>query len=210
MLDAYLRPLFDPALDAVARRLAQRKVGADALTALGFLAGLSACIAIAFGAYWTGLALILANRVLDGLDGAVARRSGPTDFGGFIDIVADFIFYSAVPFAFAVAEPERALAAAFLILSFVGTGASFLAFAVIAARRAISTDRYGFKAIYYLAGLTEGSETVLVFIAMGLAPQWFEPLAYGFGVLCWATTAERVWRGARAFRDRPPQPHSAG
>lgn len=208
MLDAHLRPFFDPALDALARRLVERKIGADRLTALGFLAGLAACLAIALEAYWAGLALILANRVLDGLDGAVARRSGPTDFGGFIDTLADFLFYSAVPFAFALAEPERALAAAFLILSFVGTGVSFLAFAAIAARRAMTSDRYGLKAIYYLAGLAEGSETTLVFIAMALAPQWFEPLAYGFGAVCWATTAERVWRGARAFRDRPPEPHS--
>ena len=210
MLDAHLKPFFDPALDALARRLSQRKVSADRLTALGFLAGLGACLAIALEAYWVGLALILVNRILDGLDGAVARRSGATDFGGFIDTVADFLFYSAIPFAFALAEPERALAAAFLILSFVGTGVSFLAFAAIAARRAMTTERYGSKAIYYLAGLTEGSETVLVFIAMTLAPQWFEPLAYGFGALCLATTAERVWRGAVAFRNRPPEPHSAG
>ncbi|MGH7185704.1 MAG: CDP-alcohol phosphatidyltransferase family protein, partial [Pseudomonadota bacterium] len=175
-----------------------------------FVVGLGACAAIAVEAYGLGLVLILANRVLDGLDGALARRTGVTDFGGFIDTVADFLFYAGVPFAFAVADPDRALAAAFLILSFVGTGTSFLAFAAIAARRGMTTDRHGLKSIYYLGGLAEGTETILVFLLMAILPRWFEPLAYGFGALCWLTTAGRVWRGAAAFRQGRRPPHSTG
>ena len=207
MLDSRLRTILDPLLDRAAAPLAAHGASADALTAVGFVLGLGACVAIATEAYGLGLALIIASRVSDGLDGAVARRTGVTDFGGFIDTVADFLFYAAVPFAFAVADPDRALAAAFLILSFVGTGTSFLAFAAIAARRAMTTDRYGLKSIYYLGGLTEGAETILVFLLMAILPRWFEPLAYGFGALCWLTTAGRVWRGVAAFRRarRPPQ-----
>ena len=167
-------------------------------------------MALALGAYEAALGLILANRVADGLDGALARHTAVTDLGGFLDTVADFLFYSAVPFAFALAAPERALAAAFLIFSFVGTGVSFLAFAAIAARRAMITERYGVKSIYYLGGLAEGTETILVFAAMAVRPDWFVPLAYGFGMLCWVTTALRVWRGAILLRDRPAAPHSAG
>ena len=107
-------------------------------------------------------------------------------------------------------RPDNALAAAFLIFSFVGTGVSFLAFAAIAARRAMITERYGVKSIYYLGGLAEGTETILVFAAMAVRPDWFVPLAYGFGMLCWVTTALRVWRGAILLRDRPAAPHSAG
>jgi hypothetical protein len=126
-------------------------------------------------------------------------------------VVCDFLLYAAVPFAFAVAEPDRGLAAAFLIFSFVGTGVSFLAFAAVAARRRLSTERYGIKSIYYLGGLAEGTETVLVFILMGLRPDWFGALAYGFGALCWVTTASRVWRAGAALRERPPtSPHPAG
>ncbi|HSC05214.1 MAG TPA: CDP-alcohol phosphatidyltransferase family protein, partial [Steroidobacteraceae bacterium] len=139
MLDAHLRPILDHPFDRIARILAQRGVKPDAVTACGALLGLAACAAIVYQAYWLGLVLILANRALDGLDGALARRTAVTDFGGFIDTVADFLFYSAVPFAFALAEPERALATAFLIFSFVGTGVTFLAFAAIAARRAMTT-----------------------------------------------------------------------
>ena len=210
MLDAYVRPILDPPLDRAAKALARRAVSANAVTGAGAVLGIAGCVAVALGAYEAALALILANRIADGLDGALARRTEVTDLGGFLDTVADFLFYSAVPFAFALASPERALAAAFLIFSFVGTGVSFLAFAAIAARRAMITERYGVKSIYYLGGLAEGTETILVFAAMAVRPDWFVPLAYGFGVLCWITTALRVWRGAILLRDRPAAPHSAG
>lgn len=210
MLDARLRPLIDPVLERAGRALAERGVRANQVTVAGALIGIAACFAIALESYLLGLALILANRLLDGIDGAVARRTQATDLGGYIDMVVDFIFYSAVPFAFALADPSRALAAAFLILSFVGTGVTFLAFAAVAARRTMINDRYGPKSIYYLGGLTEGAETILVFTLMALWPRWFEPLAYAFGALCWITTASRIRRGAALLRDFPDRPHSTG
>jgi phosphatidylglycerophosphate synthase len=211
MIDAQLIPLLGPPLDRAARALERLGLTANAVTAAGAMLGLGACAAIAFEAYGLGLMLILANRLLDGLDGALARRTGATDLGGFIDLVADFLFYSAVPFAFALAEPERALAAAFLIFSFVGTAVSFLAFAAIAARRGLASERHGPKSVYYLGGLTEGAETILLFVLMALKPHWFEALAYGFGALCWITTAGRVWSGAVLLRNRPESAaHPAG
>jgi phosphatidylglycerophosphate synthase len=210
MLDAYLRPLVTPALDRAGRWLAKRGFTANGMTVAGFVLGVTACIAIAFEVYALAFILIAGNRIVDGLDGAVARQSRITDYGGFIDLVADFLIYAAVPFAFAIADPDRAMAAAFLILSFVGTGTSFLAFAAIAARRNMTTARYGSKSLYYLGGLAEGTETILVFLVMALVPRWFEGLAYGFGALCWLTTAGRVWRATVAFRDAPGPPHSVG
>ena len=140
------------------------------------------------------------------MDGAVARTAGTTDRGGFLDIVSDFIVYSAVVFGFALAQPDQALAAAFLIFSFVGTGSSFLAFAVMAERRGLSTDRRGTKSLYYLGGLTEGTETIAVFVAMCLVPQAFGWIAWGFGALCWLTTAVRIIEGWRAFSGSPADP----
>lgn len=147
------------------------------------------------------LVLILLNRLADGLDGAVARHHRISDFGGYLDIVCDFIVYAAVPFGFALADPAaNGVAAAFLILSFVGTGTSFLAFAIIAEKHGIRTSARGAKSFYYLGGLTEGTETMAVFIAMCLWPQAFVWLAVGFGVLCWITTASRVASAWEAFR----------
>src|SRR5262249_9689663 len=154
--------------------------------------GLAALPAIAAERYGEGLVLILVNRLIDGLDGAVARRTSPTDWGAYSDIVCDFIFYSSVVYAFALARPANATAAAFLIFSFVGPGSSFLAFAAIAAKRSLTTAARGPKSIYYLGGLTEGTETIIAFVVFCLVPASFPPAAVAFGVLCWITTASRV------------------
>lgn len=201
MLDGRLRPLIDPPLDRLGRGLAARGVAADAVTLLGFALGLGAMAAVAAGAYPTGLGLLLLNRLADGLDGAVARHRGPTDLGGFLDIVLDFITYAGLVFAFALAEPDRnALAAAFLLFAFMGTGSSFLAFAIMAAKRGTTTAQAGRKSLYYLGGLTEGTETILFLVAACLLPGHFPLLAAIFGAMCWLTTLGRVAAGYQMLR----------
>lgn len=198
MFDARLRPLIDPPLAMAARRLAALGVAADMLTLAGLAAGLGAAIAIVQGAMGTALALFLLGRLADGLDGAVARLGEPSDRGGFIDIVADFAVYAAIPLAFAVAEPARnALAAATLLASFILSGISFLAFAAVAAKRGMTTTAQGQKAIFYLAGLAEGFETIVVFTAMCLWPGAFAPIAFAFAGLCFVSAAGRVVRAVR-------------
>ncbi len=200
MLDAPLRHVIDPPLAAAAAGLVRLGLGADAVTVAGFGVGVLAMLAVAAGAPLLGLALLLVNRLADGLDGAVARRTRLTDRGGFLDVVLDFILYSGFVFAFAVMDPARnALPAAFLIFSFVGTGASFLAFAVMAAKRGITSEARGRKSLYYLGGLTEGAETIACFALFCLWPAAFPALAWGFGALCWLTTAVRVLTGAKAL-----------
>jgi phosphatidylglycerophosphate synthase len=201
MLDARLRRLIDPPLDRIAAALEGGGPGANAVTAAGLGIGLLAVIALASQAFVAALVLILLNRLFDGLDGAIARRKGPTDLGGYLDITFDFIFYAAVPLGFALADPAaNGLAAAFLIFSFVGTGSSFLAFAIMAAKLGLSSELRGRKSIYYLGGLTEGSETIAAFVLACLLPSHFPLIALVFGVLCWITTARRIavaWRTLR-------------
>jgi len=199
MFDAALRRVIDPLLDAAGRRLAAAGLGADAVTLGGFAVGLLAVPLIAAEHYAAGLALILANRLADGLDGAVARHRGPTDFGGYLDIVCDFLIYAAVPFAFALARAENAVPATFLVLSFVGTGSSFLAYAIIAAKHRVETTRRGAKAFYYLGGLTEGGETIALFVIACLFPGAFPWLAWSFGALCLITTLSRIAAARRDF-----------
>jgi phosphatidylglycerophosphate synthase len=200
MLDAALRRLIEPPLDMMGQRLAAAGVSANAVTVAGFAVGLVAVPLIAAEAYGAALVAILINRLSDGLDGAVARHRGPTDLGGYLDIVSDFLFYAAVPFAFALARPENAVPAAFLLLSFVGTGSTFLAFAIIAAKRGVTTSARGRKAFYYLGGLTEGTETIAVFAAFCLFPSAFPLLAWIFGALCWLTALSRIAMAWRSFR----------
>ncbi len=151
---------------------------------------------LALGWYLAALVVILLNRLLDGLDGALARRRELTDAGGFLDISLDFLFYALVPFGFILAAPEQnALAGGWLLFAFIGTGSSFLAFAALAAKHQIDNPGYAHKSFYYLGGLTEGTETILLFVLGCLFPAWFAWFAWIFGALCWMTTFTRVWSG---------------
>ena len=182
----------DPPLNKVARLLRGSKITANQVTIGGFLLGLAVIPALAFQMYFLAIAIIVINRIADGLDGAIARQHGVTDLGGYLDIVLDFIFYSAVIFGFCLALPDQATYGAFLIFSFIGTGTSFLALSIFAAKRSLSTDIRGTKSIYYLGGLTEGFETIVTFLMMCLFPAWFWLIASIFGALCWVTTLTRI------------------
>lgn len=199
MLDAYLRPVIDIPLARAGRALARRGVHPDAVSFVGLGLGIAAAAALAIRLDWVALLLLLANRLCDGLDGAVARNVGGSDLGGFYDIVFDFLFYSGMVFGFALGRPDHALAASFLIFSFVGTGASFLAFAIVAAKRGLATEVRGKKAFFHVGGLTEGTETILMLAAICLFPMAFDWIAFGFGTLCWLTTAGRIVAAQRAF-----------
>ena len=200
MIDRHLLPLVRAALDRPARALTARGVTADQVTLGGFILGLLAIFSLSLGLFWLALCLILANRIADGLDGAIARLTQPTDRGAFLDIALDFVFYALVPLGFALADPAaNGLPAAALIVSFVGTGSSFLAFASIAAKRGLTAEAYPTKGIYYLGGLTEGTETIAVFVAMCLWPSAFPALAWTFAVLCGVTTLTRWHQGWAAF-----------
>ena len=201
MFDAQIRPLMDRLLNPVGRGLAARGVTANHVTIIGVFFGLAAAVCVAFQLFDIAFWLILLNRVADGLDGAVARANTATDFGGYLDIVCDFVFYSAIPVAFAAAQPENGLASAFLVFSFIGTASSFLAFAILAEKHNISTETRGKKAFYYLGGLTEGAETILLLLAMVTWPSYFIFMAFGFGLLCWVTTITRIYAAYSQFSD---------
>lgn len=200
MLDRRVLGLSHSFLGALASRLAARGIQADQVTWIGFCAGLGALPLIATQHPRWAILCILLNRLGDGVDGAMARLTTPTDRGAFLDISLDFLFYSSIPLAFALADPgANALAAAVLIYAFVGTGSTFLAFAVIAAKRGLASTAYPGKGFYYLGGLTEATETIAMFVAMCLFPAWFSPLAYAFAALCALTTVTRMVAGMKIF-----------
>ncbi len=201
MFDSRLRPLVDPISNRLGRWLVRFGISANMVTVSGGVIGLLAFHALCLGFYQLALAMILLNRIFDGLDGAVARQNGITDLGGYLDIVLDFIFYALIPLGFAIGDPNNALAAAVLIASFVGTGSSFLAFAIMAEKRGISTDIRGKKSLYYLGGLTEGFETILVLVMMCIWPSYFQWFAYIFAGLCWITTSTRIYWAVKTCQD---------
>lgn len=190
-----------PPLRLLAQVLDKLGVSANQVTISGFVIGLSVIPLLALEYYWWAAAIICINRICDGVDGALARVSEATDEGAYLDIVLDFIFYAAVVFGFALADPEQnALAAALLLFSFMGTGSSFLAFAIMAERRSIASMQYPNKGFYYLGGLAEGTETILLLLAACLLPMQFVWIACLFSGLCWLTTLTRVVGGYHSLK----------
>ncbi|KJZ14427.1 membrane protein [Marinomonas sp. S3726] len=201
MLDRHFIKLLKWPLDTTAAYLVKQQVSANKVTVFGFIVGMMVIPSLAFQAYSLALLFIIINRLCDGLDGAIARQTQPTDLGGYLDITLDFIFYSGVIFGFALANPEmNALPAAFLIFSFMGTGSSFLAFAIMAEKRQIKQLDYGKKSLFYLGGLTEGAETIGLFIFICLMPAYFTSAAWLFASLCWLTTGTRIYASYLALK----------
>lgn len=202
MLDAAARQLIDPPLNAAGRALTGRGVTADGVTLAGLALGLLAAGAVWAGAFGLALLLLLASRLADGLDGAVARASRKTDFGGYLDITADFAFYGLFPLAFVLHDPgANGAAGAVLLAAFYLNGASFLGYAVLAEKRRLETSAQGIKSLYYSNGLLEGTETIVFFVLLCLFPAAFVPLALIFAGLCLLTAVLRVVGARAAFPD---------
>lgn len=201
MLDSAARKLIDPPLNALGKRLAARGVTANAVTLTGLALGLIAAAVIALGQPLLALVPLLASRLADGLDGAVARATVKTDFGGYLDIAADFLFYGAVPLGFVLMHPDaNAIAGAFLLTSFYFNGTSFLGYAILAEKHTMETQAQGQKTLYFSNGLLEGTETILFFVLLCLLPAQFARLAWVFGTLTFATAALRIFVAYRVFR----------
>ncbi len=202
MLDRYARKLIDPPLNQIGSGLAARGFTANSVTLIGLGLGLVAAAFIALG--WPLLALVplLASRIADGLDGAVARATRKTDFGGYLDIAADFLFYGAIPLAFVLNDPvANGAAGAFLLASFYFNGTSFLGYAILAEKHGLKTDAQGQKSLYYSNGILEGTETIVFFVILCLFPAYFAVLSWIFGILCFATATLRIYAAKQIYTE---------
>ena len=202
MFDTRIRKAIDPTLDTIGRGLAARGIGANTVTVAGFILGIVAALFIIQQAYLWGLVFILASRLCDGLDGAVARATQKTDLGGFLDIVLDFAFYGLIPMAFILADPaSNAIAGGLLLLSFYVNGATFLTYALMAEKRGVSETARGKKSLLYTTGLAEGTETIVVFVLFCLLPGYFAPIALIFAAIVMITLVARILLAVTEFRD---------
>lgn len=193
MLDGLLKPHIDPLMTRAGKFLVKFGFSADLVTIGGLVLGLVSAGFIAFEFYIAGLLFLLVSRIFDGLDGAVARLTKPTDFGGYLDITLDFVFYGAIPLAFVLANPsQNAVAGAVLIFSFYINGASFLASAIMAEKHKLTTTQRGEKSFFFTTGLAEATETIAVFSLFCLVPKWFAPIAYVFAAICTYTALARI------------------
>lgn len=194
MFDARLRKLIDPSLNRIGALVAGGGIGANTITLAGAALVAPLFYALMDQNWELALACLLGNRLLDGLDGAVARINGPSAWGGYLDSLCDYLFYVAVPLGFAFASPANELSALILLGSFTLTAVSFLALAAILARQELG---HGPKAFTYTTGLMEGGETIAFFATMCLFPEHFPTIAILFALLCIATVLQRVLRASR-------------
>ncbi|WP_067519351.1 CDP-alcohol phosphatidyltransferase family protein [Endozoicomonas ascidiicola] len=200
MFDKWTASLVQIPLKQIALKAGTFGITPNQVTVAGFCMGMLAIPLLAMNAYSLALIAIVINRILDGLDGALARLNQPTDAGGFLDITLDFIFYSGIVVGFALADPtNNALAASVLIFSFMGTGSSFLAFAIMAEKHQLTEPHFKHKSLYYLGGLAEGTETILLFVLFCLFPHYFSILAYSFAAICFLTTFLRIMGGYKSI-----------
>lgn len=203
MLDKIIIKNIKKPLDIMASVLLRFHIHANHVTFFALIPAMIGFYAITQGIWWLATIMILFNRLCDGLDGALARLTKTSDFGAYSDIVLDFIFYAAIPLAFALHNPhDNAIAAMILMFSFVSTGSSFLAYAIFAEKRNINMNDANYKkGFHYIGGLTEGSETILIFLLFCLFPTYFSIFAYIFAILCALTTISRIVIAYQHLRD---------
>lgn len=136
------------------------------------------------------LVLWLLNRVFDGLDGAVARfgSTGPTDLGGFLDIMADFAIYGGVVAGVGYVVPEARVAALVTLLGYYLNGAAFLAWSSLATQDAGHGDR----SLVFPAGLAEGTETIIAYVILLLFPESADTILWVWAGVVGITVGQRI------------------
>jgi hypothetical protein len=185
MLDSLIRRYSMSALARPAAKIASAGIRTRALALAGFAAGFAAIPVIAHSAYLAGLGLIGLSTLLDLLTSAVARLRPETTYEDFLERVLELLWGASMPFAFALAQPERALAAMFLMLGLVARAA------------ALTSDpkrkRVLAGAILDFGGRLVGkSELFAVYALICLFPHWFSIAAYTLGIACFVMTGSRV------------------
>ena len=190
MLDSLIRARLRPGIEPVAAALDRRGVAPGAITAVGLAVGVGACVAAALAAWPLALVLWLLNRGFDGLDGAVARRRGPTDLGGMLDFLADFVVYGGFIVGVAIALPDARIACAALLAAYLLNNVALLSFAsLVEKRRLPHGDK---RSLRFTAGLTEGTETIVAYSAICIVPAHAATIAWIFAAMVLFTVGQRV------------------
>jgi phosphatidylglycerophosphate synthase len=195
VFDARIRVVVGPPLEAAGRQLAFTGLSPTVITAVGWGAGVGACVAAALRLWPLALVLWLANRGLDGLDGPVARAKGATERGGFLDVVADFSVYGGFVVGVAIGVPDARLACAVLLFTYYVSGTALLALSsLLERRRQNNADE---RSLRLVGGVAEGFETVVAYVLFCLFPASAAVIAWAFAAIVGLTAVQRVVAGAR-------------
>ncbi len=215
MLDARIRRRLDGPLARAAAVLDRPGVTPDRLTAAGFVLGLASAVLAAQQAWTWALLAWLLSRVMDGLDGPLARHralradsaADAGTAGGFLDVTADFAVYGATVVGVAIgtvpgsAAPSDWLPFLAVLLAYYLNGTAFLAFSSIAERTGHQLEDG--RSLSFLGGLAEGAETIAVHSLWLLLPQHAAVMATVWAVVVGVSAGHRVVVGARTLRKSP-------
>ena len=201
VFDRWLRRHKDEWLRPLARRMFGSPPNAITLAAL--VVGLAAAAGAWAQWYRTALALWLLNRLLDGLDGLVAREHGrQTDFGGYLDIMGDFVVYAALPLGLYLGAPlaENALSLLALFATFYVNAASWMYLsAILEKRRAGAEVRGEVTAVTMPSGLIGGTETIVFYSAFLIWPGRMAGLFALMACLVVVGVLQRLWWARRSL-----------
>ncbi len=194
MFDTPLRQFKDRVGNPLARRLS--RVSPTTVSLLGLVIALLAAWSAYRQIYLAAFALWIFNRVLDGLDGLLARmHNKQSDFGGYVDILTDFVAYAALPIGLIAGSPssERYLTLTFMLASFYVNTASWMYLAALLEKRAQHGDDTQ-TSVVMPTGLIGGFETIIAYGVFTLFPAYLTILFSIFTVLVFFTIFQRlIW-----------------
>ena len=191
MIDNYLVKLLNPLFHILGSVFLKFKLNANIVSLLGlFFSFVSFFLIINFN-FISALFFFILGRIMDGVDGNLANRMGRTDFGGFLDIVFDFISYSLIPLAFILILNSNAFYGSILLASFFGTGSTFLALAIFERKKFLLNSHN--KSFFHVEGLIGGGITIFFLSLMMIFPNSFNLISIIFSILCIIGTIERIY-----------------
>lgn len=211
MIDGALRRVLDGPLTAVARAIDVRWVTPDRLTVAGLALGIASAATAAVHWWPAALLLWLVSRLLDGLDGSLARErtrrgrgtaTGQSDAGGYLDIACDFVVYGSTVVGVGIGVttqfdlPWWPFVA--VLLAYYVNGCAFLAFSSIAQRTGRTIDDG--RSFSFLGRIAEGTETIVVHSLWLAVPAIAWPIAIVWAVFVSISAVQRIVVGYRILR----------
>lgn len=209
MIDASARRALSRPLEWFAGLIDLPWITPNRLTVLGMLVGLSSAALAGFQLWLPALLAWLLSRVLDGLDGTLARRrrrgqspARQSEVGGFLDIVADFVVYGATVMGVAIGASSGFGAPwwpfMLVLLAYYINGTAFLAFSSIAERTGRQIDDG--RSLSFLGRIAEGTETIIVHSLWLILPGYAWQIAVVWAGFVFVSAAQRIVSAIRILR----------
>ena len=203
MIDKYLRTVKEKLLFPAALKLS-KYFTPNQISIFAFILGLISCFLILKNYLYSALIFWLLNRIIDGLDGTVARISNrQSDWGGYLDIMLDFIIYALIPIFLAFASNEHISIYLFLsimLAAFYINSASWMYLSAVLEKRSINTSKSELTSVLMPTGLIEGTETIVIYSMFFVFPNYLHILFFSVSILTLTGVIQRMYWAFKNLR----------